>query len=135
MELTIALFGEAQRGEFQTAHYCKNLEQLCSFLGEPPSKECRGLDFAIQALLFQRSVVYFRVHEEGFSTQDYLKGFNFLEKKELFPPIAAICLPGVGNSSILEATHPICSIHRSFLILTEKDLYDYLTDRQTHLNA
>jgi hypothetical protein len=132
MDITIALFGEAGRGEFQTAYYCKTLEQLCSFLGEPPSKDSLGLEFAIQALLYQRSVVYFRVHEEGFSTQDYLKGFTFLEKKELFPALSAICLPGVGNSQIIEATHPICNIHRSFLVLTEKDLYDYFTCSQNN---
>ena len=135
MNLTIALFGEAGRGEFQTAYYCKSLEQLCSFLGEPPSKDCRGLEFAVQALLFQRGVVYFRVHEEGFSIQDYLKGFNFLENKDLFPNISAICLPGVGNAQILEATHPVCCIHRSLLVLTEHDLYDYLTYQQSNTNS
>ena len=127
MNFTVAMFGEAERGEFQTAYYCKTLEQLCSFLGEPPSKDCQGLDFAIQALLFQRGVIYFRVHEEGFSIQDYLKGLNFLEQKDLFPTISAICLPGVGDSQIIEATNPVCSLHRSLLVLTEHDLYDYLT--------
>ncbi len=131
MDFTIALFGEAQRGEFQTAYYCKTLDQLCHYLGEPPSQDCKGLEFAVQALLFKRDVVYFRVHEEGFSTQDYLKGFNFLENRQLFPQISAICLPGVGNSTIIEATNPVCSLHQSFLVLTEKDLYDYLTYRVT----
>lgn len=126
-DYTVALFGEAGRGEFRTAYYCKTLIQLCEFLGEPPSKDCKGLDFAVQALLFRRGVVYFRVHEEGFSTQDYLTGFNFLENKNLFPNITAICLPGVGNTEIIQATSPICSIYRSFLILNQSDLYDYLT--------
>jgi hypothetical protein len=124
---TIALFGEAGRGEFRTAYHCRTLEQLSAFLGEPPSKDCKGLDFAIQALLYQRGVVYFRVHEEGFSIQDYLSGFNFLENKNLFPNISAICLPGVGNAEIIQATDPLCNLYQSFLILTEKDLYDYLT--------
>lgn len=128
---TIALFGEAGRGEFRTAYYCKTLDQLCDFFGEPPSKECKGLDFAVQALLFRRDVLFFRVHEEGFSTQDYLLGLNHLANKDLFPNIAAICLPGVGNSEIIQATDPICSIYQSFLILTEKDLYDYLTYRNS----
>jgi hypothetical protein len=127
MNFTIALFGEAQRGDFRTAYYCKTLEQLSELLGEPPSTECQGLDFAVQALLYQRGVVYFRVHEEGFSTQDYLTGLNFLQNKDLFPNISALCLPGVGSSEIIQATDPICSLHQSFLILTEKDLYDYLT--------
>jgi len=127
MQYTVALFGEAGRGEFRTAYYCKSLDQLSDFLGEPPSTDCKGLDFAIQALLYKRGVVYFRVHEEGFSTQDYLSGFNSLENKELFPTISAICLPGVGNTEIIQATGAVCSLYQSFLILTEKDLYDYLT--------
>jgi hypothetical protein len=130
MKYTIALFGEAERGEFRTAYYCKTLEQLSEYLGEPPSKDCKGLDFAIQALLYQWGVVYFRVHEEGFSTQDYLSGFNSLENKNLFPNITALALPGVGNAEIIQATDPICSLYQSFLILTEKDLYDYLTCRK-----
>lgn len=126
MDVTVALFGEAGRGEFRTAYYCKTLDQLLEFLGEPPSVDCKGLDYAVQALLYKREVVYFRVHEEGFSTQDYISGLNFLENKKLFPPIAAIGLPGVGSHEIIQATNPICNLYQSFLILTEKDLYDYL---------
>lgn len=133
MEYTVALFGEAGRGEFRTAYYCTTLEQLSECLGEPPSKECQGLDFAIQALLYRRGVIYFRVHEEGFSTQDYLSGLNSLENKDLFPGISAICLPGVGNFEIIQATDTICSLYRSFLILSDKDLYDYLTHQKVRI--
>lgn len=134
MDYTIALFGEAGRGEFRTAYYCRTLDQLAEHLGEPPSADSKGLDFAIQALLYKRGVVYFRVHEEGFSIQDYLSGLNSLEKKELFPTISAICLPGVGSAEIIQATDPVCSIYQSFLILTEKDLYDYLTCHKLKLS-
>lgn len=126
---TIALFGETQKGEFQTAYFCKNLAQLSDFLGEPPSNDCLGLQFAIQALLYERGVVFFRVREEGFSAHDYQFGLNFLVNKELFPSISALCLPGVGNAEIIEETVPICEMHKSLLIVTEKDLYDYLTSR------
>lgn len=127
---TIALFGESQKGAFQTAYLCKNLEQLSMYLGEPPSNDSQGLPFAIQALMHERSVVFFRVKEEGFSFQDYLSGLNFLVKKKDIPLISAICLPGVGNSQILEATTPVCDLHKSFLILNQKDLYDYLTSKE-----
>lgn len=126
MLYTVALFGEAEKGEFRTAYLCQNLVQLLDFFGEPPP-DSQGLAFAIQALLFQRGVIFFRVHEEGFSVQDYLKGFELLENKEGIPGISALCLPGVGNKEIIEATTPICTTHRSCLIITEKDLYDYLT--------
>ena len=56
MSHTVALFGEAGRGEFRTAYYCKTLDQLSDFLGEPPSIDSKGLDFAIQALLYERGV-------------------------------------------------------------------------------
>lgn len=126
---TIALFGEAQKGEFETAYFCKTLAQLSDFLGEPPSKECLGLQFAIQALLFERGVVFFRVREEGYSAREYRFGLNFLVNKELFPSISAVCLPGVGDAEIIEETAPICALHKSILIVTERDLYDYLTSR------
>lgn len=125
----LALFGESQRGEFHAAYLCKNLEDLSHYLGEPPSKESKGLAFAIQALLFKRDVIFFRVHEEGFSTQDYIRGFQLLEDKNKIPEVSAICLPGVGNAEIIEATTPFCKNNHNFLILTEQDLYDYLTFR------
>ena len=126
MEYTVALFGEAQKGEYRSAYHCTSLEQLCEYFGEPPSHDSRGLEFAVQALLYKRGVIYFRVHEEGFSIQDYLLGLNFLEKKELFPSISAIGLPGVGNEKIIEATDSLLDLHKSLLLLTECDLYDYL---------
>lgn len=126
---TIAFFGEAERGDFRSAYYCKSLEELARFLGEPPSHESQGLYLAIQALLYERGVLYFRVHEEGFSTTDYLRGLNLIEKSEEIPQLSAICLPGVGSSDIIEATSSLCLERRSFLILSERDLYDYLTFR------
>lgn len=123
---TIALFGEAERGEFSAAYFCQDLWQLATYLGEPPHSGSQGLEFAIQALLFERGIIYFRVREEGFSFEDYLKGLNFLAHKEKFPPLSAICLPGVGNKEIIEATTPLCQTYQSFLILTDKDLYDFL---------
>ena len=123
----IALFGESERGDYKKAHFCQSLIDLANKLGEPPSQESQGLEFAIQALLFQRDVIYFRVHEEGFSTHDYIQGFNFLEDRKLTPQISAICLPGVGSPEIIEATEPLLALHKGFLIVTEKDLYDYLT--------
>lgn len=128
MSYTVALFGEAQRGEFQGAYYCKTLDELSDYLGEPPSHDARGLHYAIQAILFQRGVLFFRVHEEGFSMQDYMRGLKFLENEKV-PPLSAICLPGVGNQEIIERTTPVVEAHRSFLILSETDLYDFLTHK------
>lgn len=124
---SIALFGEAQKGKFQTPYYCDSLLKLSETLGEPPEEGGFGLNFAVQSLLFQFPVIFFRVQEEGFSYDDYYCGLSLLKKKEQFPTVTALCLPGVGDKKLLEATDPICSLHGSFLIFSQKDLYDFLT--------
>ncbi len=125
----IALFGESEKGYFHKAYCCRSLEELSGCLGEPPSSECQGLAFAVQALMYGRQVLFFRVKEEGFSREDYLKGLQLLKEQTYLSKIAAIGLPGVGSSEIIEATTPICSSHKSLLIMSERDLYDYLTYR------
>ncbi|MBS0624598.1 MAG: hypothetical protein JSS32_00935 [Verrucomicrobia bacterium] len=126
MKHTIALFGEAEKGRFQKPHIIKDLVQLVEALGHPPL-ESEGLFFAIQALLYKREIVYFRVLEEGFSSPDYFQGMKHLEDKERFPEIRALCLPGVGDESILRASEKIRQIYSAFLITNQKDMYDYLT--------
>lgn len=126
MIYTIALFGEAERGEFNSAYFCQNLEQLDEFFGNPPPNS-KGLYYAVQALLFKRNLVFFRVLEEGFSREDYLKGVSLLEDQHVFPQLDAICVPGVGDLEVLEALKPICTQYHSILISNESDFYDFLT--------
>lgn len=123
----VALFGEAEKGRFHTAYYFNNLPHVLDCLGNPP-KDSRGLFFAVQTLMFDRPVIFFRVQEEGFSYQDYFAGLHLLEKENLILQIAAICLPGVGDSEIIGAATPLCKLSKSILILTEPDLYDYLNE-------
>ena len=127
MRYTVAIFGEAERGNFQTAFFCQNLEQLESHFGNPPSNSY-GLHFAIQSLLFDRNLIFFRVKEEGFSTSDYLHGLHQLETQHLFSNVKAIGMPGVGDHTIINASEALCDIYKSLLITTEADLYDYLTN-------
>ncbi len=122
---TIALFGEAEKGEYCLPYLCTDLAQLVDYLGNPP-EQSRGLFYAIQALLYQRQLIFFRVREEGFSLTDYLSGVSLLKSRQFEADISAICLPGVGNSEILEAVTPICKEYHSFLITNESDFYDYL---------
>ncbi len=126
MRQMIFLFGEAEKGDFCTPFFCKSLPQLAETFGNPP-EESLGLIYAVQTLLFNRELIYFRVKEEGFSVADYMRGIRLLENKESFQNLTAICMPNVGDAEIIDATSPLCSLHRSLLITTERDLYDYLT--------
>ena len=122
MRHTIALFGESEKGQFQKPYIVHELPQLVDLLGNPPEGSV-GLFFAIQALLYKREIIYFRVEQEGFSISDYMIGFKYLENVKT---LSALCLPGVGDPMILEALAPLSEIHKSHLIATEKDLFDYL---------
>ncbi|MBI3508555.1 MAG: hypothetical protein HY069_02810 [Chlamydiia bacterium] len=123
MKHVVALFGEAEKGQFKTPYYLRELAQLMDLLGNCPN-DSDGVFFAIQSLLYNREVIYFRVAEEGFSKTDYFQGFRQLEEAQ---KLHAVCLPGVGDTEILHASHALCHKHRSFLITTQKDLFDYLT--------
>jgi len=125
---TVFLFGEAEKGEYCTPLACHSLAHLSDSLGNPPG-ESKGIQYAVQALMYERDLIYFRVKEEGFSVPDYLKGLHLLQKKDLGFLLSAICMPGVGDMAIIAATDPICHIHKSLLIIDEKDLYDYLTNQ------
>jgi hypothetical protein len=123
---TVFLFGEAEKGEFCTPVSCHSLAHLSDCLGNPPG-ESKGISYAVQALMYNRELIFFRVKEEGFSVPDYMKGLHLLQKKELGFLLSAICMPGVGDTTIIEATESVCHLHKSLLIIDEKDLYDYLT--------
>lgn len=129
MELyTLALFGETEKGEYHKPYFCRSLEQLLQYFGNPPETAV-GLYFAIQTILYQRNLIFFRVEEEGYSTDDYLIGIDLLKKKELLlPKMSAIYMPGVGEKRIIDAVKPIIESHKSFLIVNQKDFYDYLTE-------
>lgn len=122
----VALFGEAQRGEFQSLLFISCLPTLVDTLGHPPEGSY-GLHFAVQTLLFRQDVIYIRVQEEGLSVRDYMHGLYLLRKADNIKTLSAICLPGIGNAEIIETATEICHHFRSILITTEGDFYDYLT--------
>lgn len=123
---TIALFGEAEKGEYQRGILCKELTDLPEIFGNPPP-ESKGLYYATQALLFHYSLVYFRVQEEGFSLHDYIKGIDILKTSPFIDTISAICTPGVGDKNIINAIIPLCYQYHQILITNESDLFDYLS--------
>ena len=131
MKSTVFLFGEAEKGEFGIPLTCKSLPQLFETVGNPP-EESLGIPYAIQALLYKQELLFCRVKEEGFSVKDYLKGLTLIRNQHLESNLQAIFIPGVGDKGIIEATMNVCSLYNSLLILTEKDLYDYLTFSNLH---
>ena len=123
---TMAVFGQAEKGQFKKPYFLCDLAQLVDTFGNPPP-ESQGLSYAVQALLYQRDLIYFRVEEEGFSTSDYLFGLKYLEDPEKIKNLNALCLPGIADPKIMKAIQNVYKIHKSFLITSEKDLFDYLT--------
>lgn len=123
----VVLFGEAEKGRFGMAYYLDTLPQLADHLGNPPP-ESVGLLYAVQAILYDKKLIFFRVEEEGYSYQDYFHGFHLLERNGNELNLAAICLPGVGDVELLDAAGSVCDAFDSLIIMNEPDLYDYLTD-------
>ena len=123
---TIALFGEAEKGQFKKAYKFHDLSQLVDICGNPPPNS-QGLYFAIQSILYHREVIFFRVEEEGFSVGDYFFGLKYLQDFEKVKRLHAIYLPGTGDPKIINISQIVCQMQKCFLITSQKDLYDYLT--------
>lgn len=132
MKCRVFLFGEAERGHLRTPMTLNTLPAVLEQLGHPPEGST-GIDYAIQTILYERELIFFRVKEEGFSVSDYLEGVKLLYNSGEKLNLSAICLPGVGDLSIIEAITPVCHRTKSILVLSEKDLYDYLTNHQNIL--
>lgn len=126
MRHKVALFGEAEKGEFRSLLHFSSLPQFAEILGHPPEGSI-GMHLAIQTLLFQYELLFIRVEEEGFSEKDYLHGFKLLRRAEKAKNLSAICIPGVGDVELIKQASDLCHRHQSILITTESDFYDYLT--------
>lgn len=126
MRHRIFLFGEAEKGELCTPMPFLSLIELMDRLGHAPL-ESKGIPYAIQTLLFDRELIFYRVREEGFSREDYMRGVKLLYKEAPNLRLTAISLPGLGDGELIESFAPICQKHNLFMLFSESDLYDYLT--------
>src|SRR5690349_23295090 len=127
MKHLIFLFGEAEKGHLCHPLPCRDVTELMELYGNPPP-DSMGIFYAIQALLYQRGLLYFRVQEEGFSIADYKRGLHMLRNKEILEHPTAICMPGMGNAHIIHEASEVCFLFHSLFLTSEKDFYDYLTN-------
>jgi len=125
MYITIALFGESEKGRFHYPYFCYSVEQLADTFGNPPP-ESQGLELAIQSIMYERDIIFFRVAEEGYSVDDYINSIEILKDTNQVKNLDAICIPKVSDHKILDSFDPICKLHKSLIITTQKDLFDYL---------
>lgn len=124
--MRVFIFGEAEKGKFCTPLRLANLIDLMDQFGNS-TPDGTGIEYAIQTLHYQKEPIFFRVREEGFCKEDYLQGVKLLYNHGKMMKISAICMPGVGDREIVDAISPICLHLKTLLVLSEKDLYDYLT--------
>jgi len=128
MKKTIAIFGESEKGRFHYPYMCSTLIQLSDFLGNS-LQDSSGITLAVQAIMYERDIIFFRVQEEGYSIEDYMAGFECLLTNNKIKNLAAIYLPKVSDHQIIESTDRICNKFKSILVTTKKDLFDYLISR------
>lgn len=122
----IFLFGESERGELCSPVNLRSLPELFDRLGHPPINS-QAIDYAVQTLLAGNELIFYRIAEEGFSKNDYMQGVKLLYSQGKEIGLSAICLPGVGDCEIIDSVSSICHKMKSLLILSERDLYDFLT--------
>jgi hypothetical protein len=65
---TIALFGEAEKGDFRYGVLCRNLAEVSTVFGEPP-EESLGIFLAVEALLHQQDVLFLECMKRGSPTK------------------------------------------------------------------
>lgn len=124
---SVFLFGSSEKGKLCVPIRFTSLASLSQVLGHP-QEDSMGIEYAVQTLLCERELIFYRVKEEGFAKEDYLRGAEFLQSYGERLRLAAICIPGVGDREIIDALGPISQRLRAILILSERDLYDYLTE-------
>jgi hypothetical protein len=122
----IALFAEAEKGNFEKGVVIYTPADLLQTYGHPP-KDTKGMLLAIQALHYQHHLLFFRVKDEGFSAADYRGGLNWMEENLEENRLGAIFAPGVGSVDILDPLFEFSLRIKALLMTTERDFYDYLT--------
>lgn len=126
MRNRVFVFGESEKGPFCQPIALANLNAAQGQIGQPPAGTL-GVECAVQSLLYGREVLFYRVREEGYARGDYTQGLQYLRSKAKHLKLVGISLPGVGDARIIEPLAELCQSLSAILLLSEADLYDYLT--------
>jgi hypothetical protein len=126
MKHFISIFGVAEQGNLYKHIALKSLEDLLLTLGHP-TEGSQAIEIAVQSLMYKHPILFYRVQEEGFENDAYLKGLEALKKQNLKSPLSAVALPGVSSQEVIDQAVAFCKKQGSILIMHQKDFYDYIT--------
>lgn len=123
----IAIFGEAEIGSFKSLITLNSIPELTDKLGRPTKKGI-GIHMAIQAILYDREILYYRIpNEEEPSCKEYLHGLNLLGRSTFINPLVAIALPAVNHRDILYRAKHLCHHCKILFLPNERDLYNFIS--------
>lgn len=121
----MAIFGESTIATPGIGLRIASLDELEKCIGK--ASEGEGLTLAIQALLYEYTLTFFPVKEEGYSLGDYHMGFECLRDQRCMQDLGALAIPGMSHPEIIDASQEICRERKSILLMGESDFFDYMT--------
>lgn len=129
MKDIVTIFGESEKGPLGVLLSVDSLPFLAESFGSPTENSV-GIHLAIQTLMSDKIVLFYRVTEEGVDKNEYARGLKLLEGLDL-PALAALALPGIGDLEIQHLAKNVCKLKHSILIVNERDFYDLMTNTDT----
>lgn len=125
MKDVVTIFGESEKGPLGTLLSIDSLPKLAESLGVPTDGS-EGLHLAVQTLMSNKTVLFYRVTEEGSNIAEYARGLKLLQELEM-PTLVALALPGIGDPEIQHLAKALCKAKHSILIVNQRDFYDIMT--------
>lgn len=120
----ITVFGETEKGTFETFYTIQSLDEAFEKLGSPlPNTE--ALQFSLQILGAHQPILFYRVPEEGFSFDAYAKGLHEIRDHPDSYPIQALFMPGLSDPKLIDEAKQLCEMQKAILLITDKDFQDY----------
>lgn len=125
MKDVVTIFGESEKGPLGTLLSIDSLPKLAEALGVPTENSV-GVHLAVQTLMSNKIVLFYRVTEEGSNIAEYTRGLKLLQELDM-PSLVALALPGIGDPEIQHLAKTLCKAKHSILIVNQRDFYDIMT--------